>query len=87
MRRRDTTRRRQTPFYVTQATTPEQAVDMAYDLAVSLRATGWARSREQYARDLWVDYEFRDDPLRPFLDAGFTAGYTGKRKPDPRDLH
>ncbi|MCA0199982.1 MAG: hypothetical protein LCH56_03980 [Proteobacteria bacterium] len=74
-------------FQVTQTTTPEQAIDMAYELGTSLRATGWPRSREQYARDLWVDYEFKDDPLRPFLDAGFTAGYTGRRKPSSKDFH
>ncbi|MCC6912492.1 MAG: hypothetical protein IT566_02225 [Rhodospirillaceae bacterium] len=75
------------PFHVTHTTTPEQAIDMAYELGTSLRATGWPRSREQYARDLWVDYEFRNDPLRPFLNAGFTAGYTGGRKPTSTDLH
>lgn len=75
------------PFHVTPATTPEQAIDMAYELGMSLRATGWPRSREQYARDLWVDYEFKDDPLRPFLNAGFTAGYIGAHKPNRKDLH
>ena len=74
-------------FQVTQSTTPEQAIDMAYDLATSMRATGWTRSREQYARDLWVNSEFGNDPLRPFLAAGFTAGYTGGHKPKPKDLH
>ena len=74
-------------FQVTQTTTPEQAIDMAYELGTSLRATGWPRSREPSARDLWVDYEFKDDPLRPFLDAGFTAGYTGRRKPSSKDFH
>lgn len=75
------------PFHVTPATTPEQTIDMAYELGMSLRATGWPRSREQYARDLWVDYEFKDDPLRPFLNAGFTAGYIGAHKPNRKDLH
>lgn len=75
------------PFQITQSTTPEQAIDMAYELATSLRATGWSTSREQYARDLWVDYEFKDDPLRPFLTAGFNAGYAGRHKPKPKDLH
>ena len=73
-------------FQITQSTTPEQAIDMAYELATSLRATGWTTSREQYARDLWVIDEFGDDPLRPFLVAGFTAGYTGTRKPKTKDL-
>ncbi len=75
------------PFQVTSATTPEQAIEMAYELAMSLRATGWPRSRQEYARELWVDYEFANDPLRPFLDAGFKAGYAGERKPSPQDLH
>lgn len=74
-------------FQITESTTPEQAIDMAYELAASLRATGWTKSREQYARDLWVNYEFGDTPLRPFLAADFTAGYTGGRKPKTKDLH
>lgn len=74
-------------FHVTQSTTPEQAIEMAYELGTSLRATGWPRSRERYARDLWVEYEFKNDPLRPFLDAGFTAGYTGVHKPSKKDIH
>jgi hypothetical protein len=75
------------PYHVTSDTTPQQALDMAYELGASLRATGWPRSREPYARNLWVRDEFGNDPLRPFLEAGFTAGYTGVKKPRAGDLH
>lgn len=71
-------------FQITQSTTPEQAIDMAYELATSLRATGWGTSREQYARELWVIDEFRDDPLRPFLVAGSPPAIPATESRRPR---
>ena len=71
---------------LTPTTTPDQAVHMAFEFATALRATGWPDQDIAYARGLWIGTEYKSSPLVPYLDAGFTAGYLGERKPQARDV-
>src|SRR5579883_1270769 len=67
-------------------TSPEEAILMAHSFALSLRKTGWLLSDEDYARSLWVEREYQDSPLLPFLLAGFIAGYHLEEKPTTTEV-
>ena len=71
---------------LTPTTTPDQAVHMAFEFATALRATGWPEQDIAYARGLWIGTEYRTSPLVAYLEAGFTAGYLGERKPQAREI-
>lgn len=71
---------------LTTATTPAQAIKMAYDFASALRATGWPPEDIGYARALWIGGEYAGSPLLAFLDAGFGAGYLGESMPAAQDV-
>ena len=71
---------------LTATTTPDQAIQMAYDFAGALRATGWPTQDLAYARSLWIGSEYQASTLLPYLDAGFKAGYLGLRKPMAKDV-
>ena len=63
------------------ATTPGQAIQMAYEFASALRATGWPPEDIAYAQALWVGTEYSGSTLLAYLEAGFDAGYLGKPMP------
>lgn len=67
-------------------TTPQDAVEMAYEFARSLRMTGWTTADGDFARSLWVQREFGKSPLLPYLLAGFNAGYMEGVKPLASEL-
>jgi len=71
---------------LTPATTPDQAIHMAYEFATALRATGWPEQDIEYARGLWIGTEYKTSPLVRYLDEGFVAGYLGERKPCAREI-
>lgn len=71
---------------LTSATTPAQAIRMAYDFASALRATGWPPEDIGYARALWIGGEYAGSPLLAYLDAGFGAGYLGEALPVAQDV-
>jgi|SwirhisoilCB3_FD_contig_71_2298_length_414_multi_3_in_0_out_0_1 hypothetical protein len=71
---------------LTPTTTPDQAILMAFEFATALRATGWPEQDIDYARGLWVGTEYKGNSLTPYLEAGFTAGYLGERRPQAKDV-
>lgn len=71
---------------LTTATTPAQAIKMAYEFAGALRATGWPPEDIGYARALWIGGEYTGNPLLTYLDAGFGAGYLGDPMPCAKDV-
>jgi hypothetical protein len=71
---------------LTPATTPAQAIQMAYQFAGALRATGWPPEDITYARALWIGAEYTGNSLLAYLDAGFGAGYVGDPMPSARDI-
>lgn len=71
---------------LTAATTPAQAIQMAYEFASALRATGWPPEDIAYARALWIGTEYSSHPLLAHLDAGFGAGYLGEPIPSAKDV-
>jgi hypothetical protein len=71
---------------LTTATTPAQAIQMAYEFASALRATGWPPEDIAYARALWIGAEYTGNSLLAYLDAGFGAGYVGDPIPTARDV-
>lgn len=70
----------------TKDTTPDLAIEMAYEFAHSLRRTGWAASDEEFAKSLWVEREFGDSPLLAYLVCGFEAGYRNQPRPVAEQL-
>src|SRR5258708_1514344 len=68
------------------ATTPPQAIKMAYEFAGALRATGWPPEDIEYARALWIGAEYTGNALLACLDAGFSAGYLGDSIPAAKDV-
>lgn len=71
---------------LTSATTPAQAIKMAYDFASALRATGWPLQDLDYAREMWIGGEYAGSPLLAYLNAGFGAGYLGEPMPAAQDV-
>jgi hypothetical protein len=71
---------------LTPATTPTQALQMAYEFAGALRATGWPAEDIAYARALWIGAEYTGNSLLAYLDAGFGAGYVGDPIPSAPDI-
>lgn len=71
---------------LTSATTPAQAIKMAYEFSCALRATGWPSEDIGYARALWIGGEYAGNPLLAYLDAGFGAGYLGEPMPAAQDV-
>lgn len=66
---------------LTRNTTSQDAVDMVYEFAQSLRQTGWTRLIAISPAPLWVEREFRRASLLSYLLAGFNAGYVKGLKP------
>src|SRR4051812_11011993 len=68
-------------------TTPELAIETAFEFAQSLRRSGWKAADEEFARSLWVEKEFGSSRLFAYLVAGFDAGNRSEPKPSAQQIN
>ena len=67
-------------------TSPELAIKIAYDFARGLNIKGADDSELPHLLDAWVTKPYRENPLYPYLAAGFIAGFHGGPLPWKRQI-